>query len=154
MVSVRRQRPVPPFSYRILPRSPGVQQHVAKCDFPTHAVYEAFVDSGTVMEGREGTFGGGMVPRRARAIPSYLSPEPFNPEHASVPAHQKPRHPVRTVESGSILQHCSLGHSWTMSIAVCSYPRRQATVQMHEHCTSRYSGGVNLLLPTGNWSCT
>ena len=46
-----------------------------------------------------GAFGGGMVPRRARPIPSYLAPEPFNPEHASVPAHRQPRYPVRTVES-------------------------------------------------------
>ena len=48
------------------------------------------MDSGTVMEGTEGTFGGGMVPRRARTIPSHLALEPFNPKHASVPAHRKP----------------------------------------------------------------
>ena len=66
-----------------------------------HAVYEVLVDSGTVMEGTKGTFGGGMVPRRARTIPSYLAPDPFNPEHASVPAHQQPRYPLRTVESGN-----------------------------------------------------
>ena len=52
-----------------------------------------------VMEGTKGAFGGGMVPQRARSIPSYLSPEPFNLEHASVPAHRQPGHLVRTVES-------------------------------------------------------
>ena len=57
------------------------------------------MDSGTVMEGTQGAFGGGMVPRRARPIPSYLAPEPFNPEHASVPAHRQPRYLVPTVES-------------------------------------------------------
>ena len=57
------------------------------------------MDSGTVMEGTEGTSRGGMVPRRARTIPSYLAPKPFNPQHASVPAHREPRYPVRTVES-------------------------------------------------------
>ena len=95
-MQVRRRRTVPPFSYRILPRSPSAQPHVAKCDFPTHAVYEAFVDSGTVMEGTEGAFGGGMVPRRARPIPSYLALDPFNPEHASVPAHRQPGYPLHT----------------------------------------------------------
>ena len=100
-MQVHRQHPVPPFGYRILPQSPGAKPHVAKCDFPTHAVYEAFVDSGTVMEGTEGAFGGGMVPRRARTIPSYLAIEPFNPEHVSVPAHRKPGYPMRTVESGN-----------------------------------------------------
>ena len=57
-------------------------------NFPTHEVYEAFVDNGTGVEGTEGTFGGGMVPQRAGTIPSYLAPEPFNPEHVSVPAHR------------------------------------------------------------------
>ena len=55
--------------------------------------------SGTVMEGTQGTFGVGMVPRRARPIPLYPALEPFNPEHASVPAHWQPGYPVRTVES-------------------------------------------------------
>ena len=72
---VRRRRPVPPFSYRILPRSPGAKPHVAECDFPTHAVYEAFVDGGTVMEGKKRIFGGGMVPRRASTILLYMAPE-------------------------------------------------------------------------------
>ena len=40
-----------------------------------------------------------MIPRRARPIPSYLAPEPFNPEHASVPMHRQPGYPMRTVES-------------------------------------------------------
>ena len=40
-----------------------------------------------------------MVPRRARPIPSYLTPEPFTQEHAWVPVHRQPRYPVRTVES-------------------------------------------------------
>ena len=44
-------------------------------------------------------FGGGMVPRRARPIPSYLAPKPFNAEHTSVPAHRQLGYPVRTVES-------------------------------------------------------
>ena len=57
------------------------------------------MDSGTVMEGTYGAFGGGMVPRRALPIPSYLAPEPFNLEHMSVPAHHQPKYPVRTVES-------------------------------------------------------
>ena len=74
MVYVCRRRPVPPFRYRILPWSPGAKPHVAKCDFPTHAVDEAFVDSGTVVEGTYGAFGGGMVPRRACPISSYLAP--------------------------------------------------------------------------------
>ena len=39
-----------------------------------------------MMEGTYGAFGGGMIPRHARPIPSYLAPEPFNPEHTSVPA--------------------------------------------------------------------
>ena len=77
----------------------GAKPHVAKCNFPTHAVDEAFVDNGAVMEGTYGAFGGGMVPRRARPIPSYLALEPFNPEHMSVPAHRQPGYPVRTVES-------------------------------------------------------
>ena len=62
-------------------------------------MYEAFVNGGTVMEGTKGAFGGGMVPRRARPIPSYLAPEPFNPAHASVPVHRQPRYPVRTVKN-------------------------------------------------------
>ena len=57
------------------------------------------MDSGNVMEGTERAFGGGMVPRRAHPIPSYLAPEPFNPEHASVPVHRLPGYLVRTVES-------------------------------------------------------
>ena len=40
-----------------------------------------------------------MVPWRARPIPLYLAPEPFDLEHVSVPAHRQPGHPVRTVES-------------------------------------------------------
>ena len=80
---------------------PQVLSNVAKCNFPTRAVYEAFVDSGAVMEGTEGTVGGGMVPRRTCATPSYLAPQPFNLEHASVPAHRQPRYPVRNVESGN-----------------------------------------------------
>ena len=91
---------VPPFNYCILPGSLGAMPHVAKCDFPTHAMYEACVDSGTVVEGTEGTFGGGVVPRRACTIPSYRAPQPFNPEHASVPTHRQPGFPVCTVESG------------------------------------------------------
>ena len=57
------------------------------------------MDSGTVMKGTEGAFGGGMVPQRARPIPSYLAPKPLNPEDASVPTHRQPGYPVRTVES-------------------------------------------------------
>ena len=58
------------------------------------------MDSGTVMEGTYGAFGAGMVPWRARPIPLYLAPEPFNPEHVSVTAHRPPGpHLVRTVES-------------------------------------------------------
>ena len=57
------------------------------------------MDSGTVMEGTEGAFGGGMVPQRARPLPSYVAPQPFNLEHASVLANRQPGYPVRTVES-------------------------------------------------------
>ena len=53
----------------------------------------------TLMGGTEGTFGGGVVQRRARPIPSYLAPEPFNPVHALVPAHRQQGYPVHTVES-------------------------------------------------------
>ena len=56
------------------------------------------MDSGTVMEGTQGALGG-MVPRRALPIPSYLAPKPFNQEHVSVPAHRQLGYPVRTVES-------------------------------------------------------
>ena len=59
------------------------------------------MDSGAVVEGTWGTFGGGVVPRRARTVPSYLALGPFNPEHVSVPPHRQPGHPVRTVESGN-----------------------------------------------------
>ena len=100
-MQVGRRRPVPPFSHRVLPRSPSARPHVAKCDFPTHAVYEAFVDSGTVVERTEGAFRGGVVPQRARTVPSHLALEQFNPSHASVPTHQHLGYPVRTVESGN-----------------------------------------------------
>ena len=59
------------------------------------------MDNGTVVQGTHGTFGGGVVPRRARTVPSYLAPQPFNPEHASVPVHWPLRYPMRTVESGN-----------------------------------------------------
>ena len=42
------------------------------------------MDSGTVTEGTKGAFGGGMVPRHARPIPSYLAPEPFNRDRAEM----------------------------------------------------------------------
>ena len=56
------------------------------------------MDGGTVMEGTEGTFGGGMVQRRTCTIPSYLASEPFDPKHVSVPTHRKPGYPVRTAK--------------------------------------------------------
>ena len=60
------------------------------------------MDSGTVVEGTYGASGGGMVPRRARPIPSHLAPEPSNPEHTSVPAHRQLGYLVRTVESDNV----------------------------------------------------
>ena len=97
------------FRYRILPCSPDTRPHVAKCDFPTHAVDEAFVDSGTVVEGTYGAFGGGMVPRRARPIPSYLARQPFDSVHTSVPAHRQQGHPVRTGGQGGYITPAASG---------------------------------------------
>ena len=73
---------------QLLPRSLGAKPHVAKYEFPTHEVDEAFVDSGSVMEGTQGAFGACMVSRRARPIPSHVALEPFDPEHVSVPTHR------------------------------------------------------------------
>ena len=47
---------------------------VAKCDFPTHAVDEAFVDSGTMMEGTHGAFGGQYGPTARPSHPIVLGP--------------------------------------------------------------------------------
>ena len=62
------------------------------------------MDSGTVMEGTEGTFGGGMVPRRARTIPLYLALEPFSPEHASSP--RIGSHDTQCAPSKVAARHC------------------------------------------------
>ena len=72
------------------------------------------MDSGTLMEGTKGAVRGGMVPQRAHPIPLYLAPKPFNPEHASVPAHRQPGYPMRIVESDTTppLEDPFPGRSW------------------------------------------
>ena len=47
-----------------------------------------------------------MVPRRARPIPSYLAPEPFNPEHTSVTS------PLRQICSRSCVLRASVSRRW------------------------------------------
>ena len=72
-------RPVPPFRYRILPRSPIAKPHVVKCDFPTHAMHEAFVDSGTVMEGTKGGIWGWYGPTARPYHPIVPGPRAIRP---------------------------------------------------------------------------